>query len=89
MSNVIERRKCKVGKHDIYRYNQADGRCGGCHYERKRRYHSTVNGRSHLLAREERRRANPERIYYRLKWLLRANIARKEQRIAELERTLQ
>ena len=88
MSSVT-RRKCETGKHDIYRYNRADGRCGGCHAERQTRYRATPKGHAVQIAREERRRANPERIYYRLKWLLRASIAQKEQRIAELERTLQ
>jgi hypothetical protein len=80
--------KSKCG-HDLTKYNRSDGRCGRCHTLRNQKYRSTPKGRKMNLAREERRRNNPRRIYYRLKWLLNASINAKRQRIAELERTLQ
>lgn len=59
--------------HDKTRYNRADGKCGGCHYERQLRYYQTERGRA-------------IRSYMRMKNKLRRKIKDTQARIAELER---
>lgn len=87
MSNDT-RKVCYQG-HILARYSRKDGRCGGCHSLRERRYRSTLKGRAvHRASDVKRNRSNPQRIIYRLKWLLNARIKDKERRIAELERIL-
>ena len=86
MSN--DTKVCYQG-HILANYHRKDGRCGGCHELRQKRYRATSKGHQIQLDRESKRRRNPERIYYRVKWLLKASINAKRQKIAELERTLQ
>lgn len=86
MSNDT-RKVCYQG-HILANYHRKDGRCGRCHTLRQDRYHGTPEGRKVKLTREAKRRRNPKRIYYRLKWLLNAGIEDKKRRIAELERSL-
>ncbi len=74
--------------HILANYRRKDGSCGGCHSMRQKRYRSTEKGRTMNLSSEARRRRNPQRIIYRLKWFLKARIEDKERRIAELERIL-
>lgn len=80
----MDRIPCIYG-HDVTKYNRSDRRCGQCHVERNRRYRKTQQGKILETAREERRRRNPERWYYKLKWYLTKKIESSKQKIAELE----
>jgi hypothetical protein len=73
--------------HDITKYNRSDGRCGRCHTLRNKKYRQTTGLAKHLDY-ESRRRAKPERIYYRVKWFIKDRIKSKMQKVAELEREL-
>lgn len=82
------KKPCKYG-HDVTLYNRADGRCGRCHTLRQDKYRSTPKGRKMNLDREAKRRRNPERTYYRMKWFIKTRIERKKEKLFELERTLE
>lgn len=74
--------------HILANYKRKDGKCGGCHDLRQKRYRATPVGRARYLAWEEKRRGKAERIYYNIKWNLKASINAKKQKIAELERII-
>lgn len=75
---------CPKG-HDTSRYNRADGKCGGCHYEKNKRYRATPKGHAKQRAYDKKRAATFARYFYRYRWHLRRRIAEKTARLEREE----